>query len=273
MTAATLIGFVVTGMIAGLTAGLIGVGGGVVTVPFLDFLWTTQGASDHQAFAVARGTSLAIMVFTSLSAAYGHWRQRAVRLDWTMRLAVGGFFGAVVGSYLGTVADASVTRGAFGILAIAVGARFLTRRKGAPRNDASDRHVPGFGRRGKLYPVGFLVGLFAAFFGVGGGVISVPILTRYFGFRIHQALGTSSALIVALGLVGAASFAVLGLLDGDPLPGCVGYVHLPAVVLVAAGSVVFAGLGVLLAHRLPGNAVERIFGLYALGIGFKMLFL
>jgi hypothetical protein len=260
-------GYLLTGAAAGLTAGMIGVGGGVVTVPFLDVLWTRRGASDADAFAVARGTSLAIMVFTSLSAAYGHWRRGKVRLPWAWRAAAGGLAGALGGAVIGTVAPASYSRAAFGILAVWVGYRFFRGRREGDGNERATPVAPGW----SLVALGLGVGAFSSFFGVGGGILCVPLLARFHRFSILEAVATSSALIVGMGLAGATFYALLGLVAGAALPGCWGYVDPAATVLVAASSVVFAWAGVALVHRIPGRAVELLFAVYALGIGVKML--
>lgn len=259
--------YLVTGAFAGLTAGLIGVGGGVVTVPFLDLLWQSQGASDYQAFAVARGTSLAIMVFTSASAAYGHYRRGAVSFPWAMRIAAGGLIGASLGSLLGLWVSADLARGSFGILALLVCFQFLRGRKtnGATADQKSTENL------WLAYLLGIIVGGFSAFFGVGGGVVAVPAMTYLLGFQIHRAVGTSSSLISVLGLVGAGWYVAIGLKDGSPLTGCLGYVDLKALALIAVASFIFARLGVILSHRLPARGIELIFAVYALGIGVKML--
>ena len=262
------LGYLFTGVFAGLTAGLLGVGGGVITVPFLDVLWTARGADAHASFAVARGTSLAIMVFTSFAAAYSHWKRGAVRPRWALRMAAGGLAGALVGSVLAIQVTPTVSRKMFGVFALVVGAQFLLGRK--RKADAASPDASPV-RPWTAYPLGAAVGVFSSFFGVGGGILSVPLLRWVARAGVREAVATSSTLIVGLGAAGAACFAILGIRAGSSLPHCIGYIDLPALAVIAAISMAAAPLGVALAHRLPARKVEVVFALYAFGIAVKLL--
>jgi uncharacterized membrane protein YfcA len=262
------LGYLVTGIAAGLTAGLLGVGGGVVTIPFLDVLWTARGADAHASFAVARGTSLAIMAFTSLSAAVSQWRRGAMRPAWAVRMAVGGLAGALAGSLLAVLASPSLSRKAFGVFALFVAVQFV---RGRTRKAETGEPPAAPIGTALAYPMGAAVGVFSSFFGVGGGILAVPLLQRAARATLREAVATSSTLIVGLGAAGAASFAALGLHAGDPLPGCVGYVDPVALLVIAAISMIAAPAGVALAHRLPPRKMEIAFALYAAAIGAKLL--
>ena len=262
-----ILGYLATGLVAGLTAGMIGVGGGVVTVPFLDFIWTARGASGDTAFAVARGTSLAIMVFSSFSAAYGHWRRGKVRLPWAWRIAAGGLVGAAAGTLTATIVSAAAARASFGLLALFVSYRFFHRKKGAANDAETDLGEPP----ASVYALGLLIGSFSAFFGVGGGIICVPLLVRFYRFSILEAVATSSTLIVGMGLAGGVFYAIAGTFRHADLAGCVGYVDPTATALIAVSAVLFARLGVLIVHRMDARRIELLFAFYALAIGVKML--
>jgi len=259
--------FLIVGLFAGSVAGLVGVGGGVVTVPFLYWLLVSAGFSEQSSFNVARGTSLAIMVLTSASSAWGHRSLGHVDRGLAIRFALIGIPGVLAGSVAGTWMDAATARTVFALVAVAMGARFLLIR-GQETELASRVRT---GRGAWVWIMGFFVGAFSAFLGIGGGTIAVPVMIVLLGMEAHRAVGTSAALIVVVALFGAISYTALGWREMSDVPHMAGFVHVPALIAIAATSVISANLSARLTGRLSGAWVRRIFGLYMLAVGIRLL--
>ncbi|WP_462320075.1 sulfite exporter TauE/SafE family protein [Halochromatium sp.] len=250
--------FLATGALAGLLAGLLGIGGGAVIVPaligifgylHLDSLW-----APHQAVA----TSLATIVATGSVSAYAHDRRGA--LDWTVFRVVGPalLLGAGVGALAGGAIAPIWLQRLFAVFLLYTGLRMLLRLQPT----ASKPFPP----RQRLLGAGVGFGILSAVLGIGGGVLVVPFLTRH-GIALRSAVGTASACGVPIAAAGSLGFIVAGWERPGLLPQSLGFVYWPAVVAIVATSMPLANLGARLAHRLPTVALKRIFGLLLLAVG------
>lgn len=246
------------GLCSGFLAGLLGIGGGMVLVPFLTFILSARGVSADLAVKMAIATALATIVFTSLSSVRAHHRRGAVRWDLVGRLAPGivlgaaiaslGVFGWIQGQALALVFAGFVTFSA---------SQMLLDRKPAP-----GRTLPG--PAGQL-AAGGLIGFLSGLVGAGGGFISVPFMT-WCNVAMHNAVATSAALGFPIALANGLGFILSGQgVEGRP-DGSLGYVFVPALVVIASASVLMAPWGVKAAHALPVRPLKRIFAfmLYAL---------
>ncbi len=254
--------FLATGALAGLLAGLLGIGGGAIIVPaligifgylHLDGVW-----APHQAVA----TSLATIIATGSVSAYSHHRRNA--LDWPAfrqlgpALLIGAGLGALAG---GQIAPIWLQR-LFALFLLYTGARMLLRKQlSAPRPFPLPPRVLGVG-------VGF--GLLSAVLGVGGGILVVPFLARH-GIELRRAVGTASACGVPIAAAGSLGFIISGWDRAGLPPHSFGFIYWPAVLAIVATSMPFANLGTRLAHRLPTSAVKRIFALLLLLVGVGLL--
>ncbi|MCA8880635.1 MAG: sulfite exporter TauE/SafE family protein [Rhodobacteraceae bacterium] len=254
-TLLTLIGVAVAaGVVGGILAGLLGVGGGIVIVPALYFALTRAGFSGAHTMQVAVGTSLATIVFTSLSSGLGHYRRGAIDMALLRLWAPSILAGVLIGSTLAGHVPSAVLVAVFATVAALVALDMVFRK---PLESPEPK---GFSR-----PVwaglGTLAGGISAMMGIGGGTVCVPLL-NFLGYDIRRAVGTSAAIGFIIGLPGALVYAATGFgTDGLP-PFSLGFVNLLAAVIIIPLTTSFAVVGVRLAHTIPRRALRLAFGLF-----------
>ena len=259
-----LLTYLLTGSLAGLMAGLLGIGGGLVIVPALAWLFATQGFGGATLMHFAVGTSLAAIVPTALSSLLAHHRRGSV--DWQVvhGLAPGIVVGGLAGAALARVISSPGLALFFGLFEIAVAIQLAF--GGRP---ARHRSLPG---RAGMGLAGMVIGLFSALLGIGGGTLTTPYL-MWNGVDIHRAIGTSASCGLPVALAGAAGFAVAGL-DSTFQPGLnTGFIVWPAMAAITVTSVLLAPAGARLAHYLPRSILQRVFALFLLVVGVKMLWI
>lgn len=248
----------ILGLCTGFLAGLLGIGGGMIMVPFITLIMTLQGVEPGLSVKMAIATSMTTIVFTSLSSVRAHHRRGAVRWDIVKQLTPGIVLGAAVAS-LGVFAWLDGRWLAFvfaGFVAFSA-TQMLLDRKSAP-----SRTMPGVpGQLAAGGAIGFLSGLV----GAGGGFVSVPFMT-WCNVVIHQAVATSAALGFPIALANALGYGWAGSsVEGLPA-GAWGYIYGPALITISVTSVLMAPVGVRVAHALPVQTLKRVFAgiLYAL---------
>lgn len=251
------------GLMGGFMAGLLGVGGGMVLVPFITWILSARGVDNELAVKMAIATSMATIIFTSISSVRAHHKRGMVRWDLVRGIAPGIMIGALIVS-LGVFA---LLKGAwlsivFGVLVILAAAQMFFDRKPKPH-----RQMPG---RGGQMAAGGVIGFLSGLLGAGGGFMSVPFMT-WCNVAIHNAVATSSALGFPI-----AVFNVIGyILSGWSVAGrpdwSIGYIWLPALVTIASCSVLMAPLGARTAHALPVKTLKRIFALILMTLAISML--
>jgi len=255
-----------SGCFAGLLAGLLGIGGGVLLVPLFLFVFPAYGMPPEAVVHAALGTSLAIIIPPAFSSTLGHRRHGNVDWHQVWFLSAGGIVGAFSGAAVAAILPGTTLKALFGLMQIFIAMRMLGSGV-APPSDLSRRVAPS-----PLIAVGFAAGAFSAFFGVGGGVVAVPLMLFVLKLPMHRAVGNSSALIVLSATTGALSYVWHGWgLPGLP-PGALGYVLLPVALIVTPFSMLFARLGVRLATRLSRDKLIRIFALLLILVGLKILY-
>lgn len=253
--------FLLTGMLSGLLAGLFGVGGGVVAVPALIFIFGHLGIGGSWVPHLAVGTSLAAILGTGAASTLAHHRRGAVRWDLVGRLAPGIVLGAWAGAGLAGILPELMLKRLFAAFLVYVGMRMLL----SPRVHTG-RTLPG---RAALWAVGSGIGALSALVGIGGGTMTVPFLAGR-GIELRRAVGTSAACGLPIALAGAIGFAIVGLgRDGLP-PWSTGFVYWPAVGLLLLASMPAAPLGARLAHALPVQLLRRGFGVLLLGVALRL---
>ncbi len=253
--------YLLVGAVAGLLAGLFGVGGGLVIVPLLVFLFTAQGFDPAVLVHLAIGTSLATIVVTSISSVYAHHRHAAVRWEIVRKLTPGIILGALLGALIADLMSANILRRFFAFFEWFVGVQLLMNVK----NKASRGLPGGLG----LFFVGKLIGMFSSIVGIGGGTLSVPFLV-WCNVKMRQAVATSSACGLPIALAGAIGFIIVGQNVETTIKGSFGYFYFPAFLGISITSVLLAPLGAQLAHRLPASLLKRLFGLLLIGLGSYM---
>lgn len=247
------------GLVTGFVAGLLGVGGGLIIVPVLTWLFALQGFTATYNIHLALGTSLGVIVLTAISSLRAHHGHGAVRWDIVRRISPG----IVLGTLAGAIAAAWLTdrdlRLFFTVFLFYAATQMLV----GFRPPAS-RTLPGWPG---MTLAGGVIGGVSSWVGIGGGTLSVPFMT-WCNVGLHQAIGTSAALGFPIALAGALGYVWSGhLVNGLP-EGSLGFVYLPALATIAAATWLTAPLGAKAAHRLPVQRLKRIFAglLYVMGL-------
>jgi uncharacterized membrane protein YfcA len=242
---------VLLGLCTGFLAGLLGIGGGMLMVPFITIILSGQGVAPDLAVKMAIATSMATIIFTSISSVRAHHKRGTVRWDIVKRLAPG----IVLGSALASVGVFALLKGAWLALFFAAFVSFSATQMLLDKKPKPSRTLPGTaGQIGAGTVIGFLSGLV----GAGGGFVSVPFMT-WCNVAIHNAVSTSAALGFPIALANALGYVVAGQGVAGLPAGSLGYISLPALVVIATASVVMAPLGVRAAHALPVKSLKRVF--------------
>jgi len=257
--------FIAVGSCAGFLAGLLGIGGGVILVPLFLWAFPLAGIHDEVLTHLAFGTSLAIIIPTSISSTLAHRRHGNVNWHQVVWLAVGGFLGAMIGAYLAAILSGIWLKGLFGAMQMFIALKMFLSKPHLPPE--REEPVPHW----QLLVVGLAGGGFSAFFGIGGGVVAVPLMVIFLQLPAHLAVGNSSALIVMSSLSGALSYAWHGW--GHPYlpPFSFGYVNFLVACLIAPLAIVFARVGVRVARRFSHGRLLRIFAVVLVVIGVRMI--
>ena len=248
------------GICTGFLAGLLGIGGGMVMVPFLTFMLSLRGVDPDLTVKMAIATSMATIIFTSISSVRAHHKRGAVRWDLVKGLAPG----IVLGSMIGSMGVFAWLKGSYLAIFFGLFVGFSATQMFLDKKPAPSRQVPGTaGLMGAGSAIGFLSGLV----GAGGGFISVPFMA-WCNVAIHNAVATSAALGFPIAVANVLGYVVSGMsVEGLPAD-AFGFIWVPALVVIAACSVFTAPLGAKAAHMLPVKKLKRIFGsvLYVLAI-------
>jgi uncharacterized membrane protein YfcA len=263
---ATILLFVVLGSLAGFLAGLLGIGGGIILVPLFLWAFDASGFSPEIMVHTAFGTSLAVIIPTALSSTFGHRKRGNVEWHQVVYLCLGGTLGAFTGAWLASLLSGDWLKGLFGVMQIMVAVQLLIFNPRLPpeRSDA----VPCW----PLALVGFAGGVFSAFFGVGGGVIAVPLMVIALSFPIHLAVGNSSALIVISSLFGTLSYMFHGWGSSLLPPFSIGYVNVLVIALVAPFTIGMARIGVRVASRTTHDKLLKVFAGLLVLVGLRMIY-
>jgi uncharacterized membrane protein YfcA len=259
----TFLALAATGVFAGLLAGLLGVGGGIVIVPVLFILFQSFGISPDSAMLVATATSLATIVPTSISSIRSHNQKGNVDFALLKRWAVFILMGVLAGSWLVTRVDGTMLTILFGMIALLSALNMLFRTGKSARYQKLPNSV---GQK----VMGASIGFFSAMVGIGGGTISVPLLTLY-NYPAHKAVGTAAAIGLIISLPGALTMLALGNTPIDAPVGTFGLVNLIGFICIVPLTVLFAPVGASLAEKLDAVKLKKIFAFVLLFTGLRML--
>ena len=241
------------GLCTGFLAGLLGIGGGMLMVPFVTLVLTHRGVGMDLGFKMAVATSMATIIFTSISSVRAQHKRGAVRWDLVKGLAPG----IVLGSMLASLGVFSVLKGNWLSLFFACFVGFSATQMLLDRKPKPTRQVPGMaGQLGAGGLIGFLSGLV----GAGGGFISVPFMT-WCNVPLANAVATSAALGFPIALANTLGYIISGMQVSELPPGSLGYVFVPALVIIASASVISAPMGVRATHTWPVKRIRRMFAM------------
>ncbi|HEX4985890.1 MAG TPA: sulfite exporter TauE/SafE family protein [Burkholderiales bacterium] len=254
--------YLLMGLFVGFFAGLLGIGGGLILVTLMVYLFTLQGFPADRLLHLALGTSITSIVFTSLSSLLAHHRHGAVRWD-ILRMAVPGLVvGTLLGAFVADQLDSKYLAVFFVIFVYYSALRMFADRKPKP-----SRQLPG---KAGMVAVSLVVGAVSSFVGVGGGVMTIPLMTMC-NVPMRQAIGTSAALGLPIAVAGSIGFIATGL-GKDHLPALsLGYVYLPALAGIVIGTFVTVPYGARLAHNMPVTRLKKIFAVILFVLATRML--
>lgn len=252
------------GVLGGLVAGLLGVGGGIVIVPVLYSVLVAVGIEDGLAIKLSVATSLATIVVTSMSSARSHSRRNAIDYALLKSWFVPVVIGVVAGTALASIVKGAVLTLVFAVIALLVAINMLLRGKGT-------QLTSDFPNRAVKVGCGLFVGLFSAMMGIGGGTLSVPILTA-FGTEIRRAVGTASAIGFFIAIPATIGYMIAGWGRPDLPPLSLGYVNLLAFAALVPLTALFAPLGARIAHAIPQRALSYSFAGFLLLTSARMFY-
>jgi uncharacterized membrane protein YfcA len=258
-----ILGLITLGAFSGLFAGLFGIGGGILIVPVLYAMGEVIGVAESVRMHVAVGTSLAVIVVTSVSSAIAHRRLGAIDGNILKLYGPGVLIGVLVGAGMAALVPGTVLTMVFAGIALAVAINMAT---GEPRRKLGTV-PPG---AASMVGLGTLTGVISTMSGIGGGAMTVAIMTLY-SVPIHIAIGTSSAVGVIVSVPGALGFLAIGWNAADLPPLTIGYVNLVGFAVIAPVTVFTAPLGARLAHRLPRKLLAIGFALFLCGAALRMI--
>jgi uncharacterized membrane protein YfcA len=247
------------GMFGGFAAGLLGIGGGMILVPFMTMIFTALHFPPRLIVHMAIATGLATIFFTSMSSVRAHHRRGAVRWDIVRLFVPGILIGSWIGPWIGKQMNTVLMALFFGLFVAVAATQMLINTK-----PVGHRPLPG---KAGMFAAGGGIGTLSGLVGAGGGFVSIPIMT-WFGVPIHQAVATSAALGFPIAFAGTLANIWFGWGEEGLPAHSLGFVYLPALAVIATASVLMAPLGARTAHRWPVQRLRRVFAyiLYALAI-------
>lgn len=258
-----ILALLVLGAAGGFAAGLLGIGGGMVLVPFITLILTAQGFTAEHIVHVAIATSLATIMFTSVSSVRAHHKRGAVLWPIVKLLAPGILIGSWIGPWIGSQMNASALAGFFaGFVALSATQMLIDKKPAASRELPK---APG------MFAAGGAIGTLSGLVGAGGGFISVPFMT-WCNVKIHNAVATSAALGFPIALAGTLSNVVNGWNTPGLPAGSLGFIYVPALLVIATASIMTAPLGAKTAHSLPVKTLRKIFALVLYALAAYMLY-
>ena len=261
-----LIGIIVAslllGMVSGVLAGLFGIGGGMVIVPVLVFMFTALDLPVELVMIMAIATSLATIILTAASSVFAHHRLGSVVWEKVFRLAPGIVFGAVIGAVVANLLRTDLLRIIFIGFLLYVGTQMALEIKPKAGTASYSRWVDFF--------VASIIGLLSSLVGIGGGTLTVPYL-MHCQYPMRNAVAVASACGLPIAVASTLSYMVLGMYAANLPVWSFGYVYLPAFFGVSLGGVVTAPLGAKLAHKLPARQLKRYFSLLIFILAAKLM--
>ncbi|MGP4969849.1 sulfite exporter TauE/SafE family protein [Psychrobacter aquimaris] len=255
--------FVIAGAFAGLSAGLFGVGGGMIIVPVLVWIFTAYHFPPEVVTHLAIGTSLATIAVTSLSSLMAHNKRGGVRWEIWRHMALGLVIGSLVGAGVADMIDGQMLQVIIGVGALLMALKMLF----LSNKEQPDRPLP---HAGVQFGAGTGIGLASSIFGIGGGSLTVPFL-NWAGLPMRQSVGTSAACGLPIALAGAAGFAWFGQDVVNMPEGTIGFIHITGFLCISVASFAMAKVGAKLAHVLPALMLKRAFGILLLIAGGQLL--
>ena len=255
---------IITAFPVGFFAGLFGIGGGLITVPFLFFIFSSLDVDPNYVMHLAVGTSFSIIIPTSFVSVYTHNKHGAVDLQIIKSYAIFVIIGVIVGTSLASILK---TKGL--ILFFTVVVYFLSIYLLFLKEKAQDTKT-NFNLLPKII-FGFISGFVSAPMGIGGAVMNVPIL-KFFGYSINKAIGSAAAIGFLIALFGAIGFLISGNYLNSSLPLSIGFINIPAFLIFIPITTFMARIGAKTVHSIDKNKISKFFGIFLLAVSIKFFY-
>ena len=255
---------VITAIPVGFVAGLFGIGGGLITVPFLYYIFNYLEIDPQYVMHLAVGTSFAIIIPTSIVSVFTHHKFKAVDFDVVKSYGIFVVLGVIIGTFFAAMLKTKSLILFFSIIITFLGIYLLLIKE---RENNITVNI-------KLYLkiiFGFIVGFISAPMGIGGAIMNVPIL-KFFGYSINKAIGSAAAIGFLIALFGALGFLISGSYLKTNLPLSIGFLNIPAFLIFIPITTFMARIGARTVHRIDKNKISKFFGLFLLIIATKFLF-
>jgi uncharacterized membrane protein YfcA len=253
--------FCLIGVVVGILSGLLGIGGGIVLVPMLHTILVAKGFSPDVAFHMALATSMACIVFTSLSSITAHHKNRNIVWSYVWAMVPMAFAGSLLATLVAIHLNAFYLTLFFATFTFYAAIQLFIERK------PTKHKVPG---KAEISLVALLIGVISALVSIGGGTLTVPYLVMR-NVSVKQAIGTSAVLGFPIALASTASYLQDAIRQSEHAPDTFGLLYLPAIMLITPLSVLFAPAGVALTRRLPVKVLKRIFAIFLMGVSVSLL--
>ena len=256
--------FLLIGAVSGLLSGMLGIGGGVVVIPCLVYLFEFINIPNSDLMQMALGTSISAVVLNVLFASRIHINNKNYIKEPLKTLIISVIFGSVIGAIAAKYLPSLLLKELFAFFEIAIGVLIFYQKS---NEDGTHHKLP---KGCKLFLIGTGVSLLSSILGIAGGVLMVPLLIHY-RVPMRKAVGTSTITSVFIALVGGLIYGIAGF-NEVTVPYSFGFIYLPAFACIALGSVFASSYGVKLALKLPVKHLKRFFGLFLIGVGLVMTF-
>jgi len=262
--------FIGVGLAVGFLAGLVGIGGGVLMVPFLYFVYDGPGPAwgwtvmPDLAATVSHATSLFVIVPTAIVGTIAYSRQGAVAWRAALPIAAASMVGGVAGARVAVLLPGDLLKSVFGLFLIASAVQLVL-----VQSNPGER--PARQTIWLTLPTGIIVGMFSALMGVGGGLVAIPLLLYVIGLPVRKVAATSLAVIVFAATAGSLTYIVTGWAEPGLPAGSLGYVHAPAAIPLMIGSVFAVRLGTRVNQRMDVRVLQRIFAVLLFLLGARLM--
>lgn len=256
--------FLVLGGIVGFIAGLLGVGGGGILVPFLSLMFIEMGVTKEEVMHVALGTSMACIIVTSLSSLHAHHKKGAVQWSIVRGMSLGVILGTFTATFVASHLNSIYLAFVFACFMIWTAVKLV--RKRHSDNPCKEKN------KVKLFLPAFGIGNISALVSIGGGSLTVPFLVKQ-NIDIKSAVGTSAAIGLPISIAGTLGYLLNGSTASEAITSQVGFIYLPAVILISLSSFLLAPLGVRVSHQLEVQTLKTLFAILLIALSLKTLWL
>lgn len=257
-----LLSILALGCTAGFLAGLLGIGGGIILVPGLYYIFTALGLSSDSLMQVCIGTSLAIIVPTGLSSARSHYKRGAVDIDLVKAMGAGIVIGSIIGSIIADMLSSMTLKYIFATAFVILSIIMMANTRGKT-------FFPSMPGKPVTMGISTVIGTISSLIGIGGATLNVPFMSVC-NVPIHKAIGTASALGLFISVPATLGFILTGWNETGLPPFSLGYVNLPAFLIIIPASVLVAKLGVHVAHIAPVKLMRQVFAFFMVIVAIKL---